>query len=343
MIFVTGSTGLVGSHLLLELVRKGRNVRALKRPGSSPDEVKKVFSYYENEDGAEELFSRIEWVEGVLPCTDEIFAHLEDVEEIYHCAAMVSFNQKDRQKMMEVNIGGTESMLQLALEKKVKKFCFVSSVAAIGPMNGNEPVSEASFWKKTRNVSGYSVSKFKSEMEIWRAGAEGLNTVIVNPSVILGPGNWYRGAGRMFSTVEKGMPFYTSGITGFVDVRDVVNLMIILMDRNIFGQRFILNSENLPFKDIFSMIAKNLGKKSPYIKAGRLLTSVGWRMDYLGSKVFGRQNLITKETVKASLSKKYYSNKKITEALNWNFIPVAKSIEDVCKIYNNELKVQDFS
>jgi nucleoside-diphosphate-sugar epimerase len=333
MVFITGSTGLVGSHLLLELVKKGKDVRALIRPGSSSDEIKRVFAYYEDKNKAEELFSRIEWVLGTLPYADEFSSFLEGVEEIYHCAAMVSFDRKDHEKMMTVNIGGTEAMLQLALEKKVKKFCFVSSVAAIGPMNGNEPVDETSFWKKTRDVSGYSVSKFKSEMEVWRAGAEGLNTVIVNPSVILGPGNWHRGAGRMFTTVDKGMPFYTSGVTGFVDVRDVVNLMTLLMNKNIFGQRFILNSENLSYKEIFRLIANFLGKKSPYLKAGKILSSFGWRMDYLRSLITGTPNILTRETVKASMNRKYYSNKKITEALNYKFIPVAKSIEDVCKVY----------
>ncbi len=333
MVFITGSTGLVGSHLLLELVKKGKDVRALIRPGSSSDEIKRVFAYYEDKNKAEELFSRIEWVLGTLPYADEFSSFLEGVEEIYHWAAMVSFDRKDHEKMMTVNIGGTEAMLQLALEKKVKKFCFVSSVAAIGPMNGNEPVDETSFWKKTRDVSGYSVSKFKSEMEAWRAGAEGLNTVIVNPSVILGPGNWHRGAGRMFTTVDKGMPFYTSGVTGFVDVRDVVNLMTLLMNKNIFGQRFILNSENLSYKKIFRLIANFLGKKSPYLKAGKILSSFGWRMDYLRSLITGTPNILTRETVKASMNRKYYSNRKITEALNYKFIPVAKSIEDVCKVY----------
>lgn len=340
MIFVTGSTGLLGSHLLLELTKRERKVRALKRPGSSSEPVKEVFAYYEGENIVNELFESIEWVEGTLPGMDEISPFLEDVDEIYHCAAIVSFDRKDRNRMMNVNVNGTEALLHPAMENRVKKFCFVSSVAAIGPMKGNQPADETSFWKKKKNASGYSISKFKSEMEVWRAAAEGLNTVIVNPSVILGPGNWHRGSGRMITTVDKGMLFYTSGVTGFVDVRDVVSLMMELMDRNIFGERFILNSENLSFKEVFRMIAENLGKKPPYLKAGSLLTAAGWRLDYLRSRLSGRPNLITKETVKAAMNQKYYSNKKITETLNFNFIPVAKSIEDICQVYKNALKTK---
>ncbi len=336
MIFITGSTGLVGSHLLLELIQKGQTIRALKRKSSSIEEVRKVFGYYLDKNKADELFNKIDWVEGNLLESDKIDNYLEGVNEIYHCAAMVSFNSADKKDMMAINVDGTADLVNLALKWKINKFCFVSSVAAVGPMTDGEPADETSFWKKTKNSSWYGISKFESEMEVWRAGAEGLNSVIVNPSVILGPGNWHRGAGRMFTTVEKGLPFYTSGLTGYVDVRDVVKIMVLLMDKEIYGKRFILNSDNLSFKEVFSLIAENLGKKPPYLKAGRVLTSVGWWADYIRSRLFGKPNLITKETAKASMNRKYYSNEKITEVLDYRFIPVATSIKDICEIYKNE-------
>ncbi len=336
MIFITGSTGLVGSHLLLELVQKERKIRALKRKGSSIEEVRKVFGYYLDNNKADKLINKIDWVEGNLLQSEKIADYLEGVNEIYHCAAMVSFNSADRKDMMAINVDGTATLVDLALKRRITKFCFVSSVAAIGPMTGNNPVDETSFWKRTKNSAWYGISKFQSEMEVWRGGAEGLNIVIVNPSVILGPGNWYRGAGRMFTTVDKGLPFYTSGVTGYVDVRDVVKIMVLLMDKEIFGQRFILNAENLPFKDIFSLIAENLGKKAPFLKAGKKLLSVARWLDYLKSMAFGKSQMITKETMRASMNRKYYSNEKISKEFDYEFIPIVTSVKDICEVYKTE-------
>ena len=331
MIYITGGTGLVGSHLLYELVQKTEKIRALKRKGSSLDGAREVFGYYT--DNPDALFSRIEWVEGDLLDADILDKHLEGVSVVYHAAALVSFDPRDRKEMIKTNINSTSILVDLAMKKNIEKFCFVSSVAAIGPMAGFEPAEESAFWKKTRNTSWYSWSKFKSEMEVWRAIAEGLNGVIVNPSIILGPGNWHRGSGRLFQTTYKGLAFYTNGMTGFVDVRDVVKVIIMLMEKEIFGERFILNSQNITYKDILEMIAKGLGRKIPYIKAGRYLTSLVWRLDWLKNKLTGLPLILTRETARAGQNRKLFSNKKIRETIDFKFIPVAETIQQVCDIF----------
>ncbi len=171
MIFVTGSTGLVGSHLLYELLVKGRKVRALKREGSSLDGVRKVFGYYSDE--PDQLFSKIDWVDADILDSEKMEEYLDGINEVYHTAAVVSFDPRDREKMLNVNVEGTSKLVDLVLEKNIAKFCFVSSVASIGPMHGNQPADESSFWKRTRTTSWYSRSKFQSEMEVWRAMANG--------------------------------------------------------------------------------------------------------------------------------------------------------------------------
>ena len=210
--------------------------------------------------------------------------------------------------------------------------CFVSSVAAIGPVGENGLADEEYYWKKSRNASWYSWSKFNSELEVWKGMAEGLNICIVNPSVILGLGSWSKGSGKLFSLIDRGQKFYTGGMTGYVDVRDVVKAMILLMDQEIFGERFILNSENLSYKEIFSLIASGLEKNPPGIKAGRYLTSFAWRAQSLWSVFTGQSPLLTRELARASQNKKAYSNEKLVKTLGMKFIPVAESILEICKV-----------
>ncbi len=331
MIFITGGTGLVGSHLLFSLVQSGKEVRALKRKSSSLEDLHRLFEHYSNT--AEYLLKKIHWVEGDILNLEESGVYLDDVSEVYHCAALVSFDASRRQEMMEINVRGTALIVDLCLQKGVNKFCFVSSISAIGPVGENGLADEESYWKKTRNASWYSWSKFNSELEVWKGMAEGLNVSIVNPSVILGLGSWSRGSGTMFSIIDRGHRFYTDGITGYVDARDVVKAMILLMDKEIFGERFILNSENLSYREIFKMIASGLGKKPPGIKVGRYLTSLAWRVQSLLSVFTGYSPLLTRELARASQNRKAYSNEKLVKTLGMKFIPVAESIQEICKAY----------
>lgn len=334
MIFITGGTGLVGSHLLFSLVQRGKEVHALKRKNSSLKDLYSLFEHYSYK--AEDLLKKIHWVEGDILNIEELGAYMNDVSEVYHCAALVSFDHSRRLEMMETNVRGTASIVDLCLQKGVNKFCFVSSISAIGPVGENGIADEESYWKKTKNASWYSWSKFNSELEVWKGMAEGLNVCIVNPSVILGLGSWSRGSGRLFPMIDRGQRFYTGGITGYVDVRDVVEAMIQLMEKEIFGERFILNSENLSYKEIFKMIALKLGKNPPDIKARRYLTSLAWRVQNLLSAFSGHSPLLTRELARASQNKKAYSNKKLVKTLGLKFIPVAESIQEICKVYKEK-------
>ncbi len=334
MIFVTGGTGLVGSHLLFSLAHSGKEIYALKRKNSSLENLHRIFKHYSN--NAEGLLKKIHWVDGDIVNLEELGIYMNDVSEVYHCAALVSFDHSLRQEMMEINVRGTASVIDLCLQKGVNKLCFVSSISAIGPVGENGLANEESYWKNTKNASWYSWSKFNSELEVWKGMAEGLNVCIVNPSVILGLGSWSRGSGSLFSMIDRGQRFYTHGITGYVDVRDVVKAMIQLMNKEIFGERFILNSENLSYEEIFRMIASGLGKNPPDIKAGKYLTSMTWRVQKLWSAFTRHSPLLTKELARASQNRKAYSNEKLVKTLGLKFIPVAKSIQEICEAYKDK-------
>ena len=219
MILVTGGTGLVGAHLLYDLTSSGKKVRAIKRTSSDISVVKKVFSYYSAD--SENLLKNIEWVNAELSDVYSLLDAMEGVQEIYHCAAMVSFEKKKEEEMMKINIEGTANMVNAALAKSVSKFCHVSSIAALGRDEKGGFISEETFWKSSPDNSNYSISKYGAEREVWRAAEEGLNVVIVNPSLIIGGGNWTQSSSNMFSKGYKGIKYYSSGENGFIDVRDV--------------------------------------------------------------------------------------------------------------------------
>ena len=340
MILITGGTGLVGSHLLFDLVSKGKRVRALKRFGSDTELVRKIFSFYSQD--ADDLFNSIEWFDGDMLDPLSIGDSLIGIKDVYHCAALVSFKKEDKKNMIDINVEGTRNLVDACVDSNIRKFCMVSSIAALGsPEQGANIVTESTPWSPEEKRSGYSFSKFQSELEVWRGIEEGLNAVIVNPSIILGPGHWNKGSSLLFSTVVKGLKYYTKGVTGYVDVRDVSKVMVQLMESNISNERFILNAENCSYEFIFKAIAKSLGIEGPTKYASPKMTEIGWRLAYLQHILLFKQNGFTKETARASHNIKHFSNEKIKEALNFEFIDIEKSIKDTVQHYPLEAKIKN--
>ncbi|GAB7089125.1 NAD-dependent epimerase/dehydratase family protein [Marinifilum fragile] len=332
MILVTGGTGLVGSHLLFDLLKNGNKVRALKRSSSNIDLVRKTFSFYSKD--ADQLFESIEWFDGDMLDPDSLEEALEGVKDVYHCAALVSFKKEDKKNLLDINVEGTRNLVNACIDNNIRKFCMVSSIAALGtPEEGEDTVNETTPWSPEDKRSGYSLSKFQSELEVWRGIEEGLNAVIVNPSIILGPGQWDKGSSLLFSTVAKGLKYFTRGITGYVDVRDVSKAMIQLMESDIVNERFILNGDDCTYEFIFKTIAKHIGLEGPTKYASPKMTEIGWRLASLQKIFLFKQPSFTKETARASHNIRKYSNQKIKDALNFEFIDIEKSIKDTVQHY----------
>lgn len=325
---VTGATGLVGSHLLLDLVKRGEKVRALKRETSDISFVKKLLGDLERE---------VEWVEGDVLDLPSLEKATEEAEEVYHCAAIVSFYPEDASALMKINVEGTANVVNACLEKKVKKLCYVSSTSAIGKTKNGELITEKNKWRDGWAESKYSLSKYLSEVEVWRGMEEGLEAVIVNPSIVVGPGNWGKSSTDIFPKVWSGeLKFFSGGGNAFVDVRDVSKAMIALMKSEIHSERFLLVSENLPYKAFFEIVAENLGKPKAKIKVNPLLAELGWRLDKLRSGLTGKKELITKETARAANETRCYSNEKIKKAIGIDFIPVAQSVKETSAVFLRE-------
>lgn len=330
MILVTGGTGLVGAHLLLDLMRSGKKVRAIKRSEKSVVQAEKIFSYHA--DDHRSLFSRIEWVEGDVTDIHSLLQALDGAEQVYHCAGMISYDAKEVKQMMQTNIEGTANVVNACLEKGVKKLCHVSSVAAFGTNQTGRTLTETVKWKSSPYNSNYDISKYGAEREAWRGAEEGLPIVIVNPSIIIGPGNWRRGSPQLFSKIYKGLSIYSTGSAGFVDVRDVSRAMIALMESEIKNQRFILSAENISYKSFVKNVARALGKPEPKLKAGALLIGITRRLDWLRSKLTGKRQSITKEIARGALNRSFYSAEKIKKQLNFEFISIEQSIKHVAKV-----------
>jgi len=339
MIFITGGSGLVGSHLLFNLVQSGKNVRALKRPTSNLKLVNQVFSYYS--DDADMLFSRIEWVEGDILDYHNLESLLAGITEIYHCAAMVSFHPNDHDSMLNNNVKGTANLIDAALYNQVKKFCHVSSIAALGKTQDGTEVNEDTYWTPSKQKSSYSLSKFFSEMEVWRGIEEGLEAVIVNPSIILGPGNWDIGSPKLFQSIWKGLNYYTKGETGFVDVRDVAGAMTRLMDDSNFhktkNQRFILNAGNMNYREFFNRIADALQKPRPKAFASDMILQIAWRAARTASFFSGKRPSITRDTVSGTNRVNRYNGEKICTTIDFSYRSLEATILDIARLFLKDI------
>jgi len=334
MVLVTGGTGLVGAHLIYHLLLENEFVKAIHQKASDLTRVKKVLSYYTSD--FEYLYSKIIWVEADICDITSLETAFQDVTNVYHCAALVSFDPRDYHKMRKINIEGTANVVNSCIENSVKKLCFVSSIAAVEKNKAGQLIDETGNWNSNNKKSDYAISKYGGEMEVWRASQEDVEVIIVNPGVILGSGFWHQGTGNLFTKIYKGFRFFSEGVTGFVGVQDVVQIMHQLMKSELKNERFIIIAENLSYKDLFFQIADTFGVKRPNIKVSPMLSEFYWRFDYLKSKLTGSAPLLTKATAESSLSKNYFSAQKIKEALGFEFEPLEKTIATICSDFQKE-------
>ncbi|WP_298156448.1 NAD-dependent epimerase/dehydratase family protein [Flavobacterium sp.] len=335
MVLVTGATGLVGSHLLLRLAQEGRKVRALYRDDAGIEKVRNLFSMYQKE----AFFDVIEWCNADITEVPSLHDAFSGITLVYHCAAMISFDPADEEALRKVNIEGTANIVNFSLSNNVRKICYVSSIAALGDLNENEHiVSETTEWNAERYHSDYAISKYGAEMEVWRGQQEGLEVVIVNPGVIIGPyaarSDWQQGSGKIFSELSSGLKYYTKGTTGFIGVWDVASVMHWLMEHDIKGERFTLIAENVSFDQLSLMISEALQCKPPHVYAKKWLTEVAWRLDWFLSLLSRRRRRLSKATARSLHAKELYDNKKIVELSNFSFEPMAQVIKKTALYFN---------
>lgn len=314
MILVTGASGFLGAELVKQLLATESHVRCLKRKTSAIPKKLQAFS------------ERIEWVEADILDFSDLEDAFDGVNQVYHCAALVSFDEKLKAQMLSVNAEGTANVVNLCLQFGVQKLVHVSSIAALGNGENGAAITEKSFWEGFEIKDAYAVSKYRAEMEVWRGMHEGLNAVIVNPSVIIGADAGTQGSGALFQTVKNGISFYTAGATGLVDVEDVARCMILLMHSNASHTRYILNAENISYQKLFASIAKAYNLPAPARLIKPWMLHLAWRFSAFAKLFLGKDLGLNKTVVKASQTQSLYDNSKIKAELNYRFIPLNESI-----------------
>lgn len=322
MILVTGGTGFLGSYIIKELVLKGYTVRAIRRSNKLPFWIPK------------EIFEKVDWIDGDVLDVVALQDAMEDIDIVIHSAAVVSFARKDRDTMYQVNVEGTANVVNMALEKNVRRMVHISSVAALGRTAAGGFVNEEKKWETSKINTHYAKSKFKAELHVWRGISEGLDAVILNPSTILGFGDWHNSSCAIFKQVKEGFDWYTPGINGFADVEDVAKAAIALMESDISEQRFIISNVNWSFKKLQDTIAVNFGKKVPSKKTTPFLLGVAWRLEKIKSFFTGKKPLLTKESARVAQSQTYFQNDKVLQVLpGFSFTPLEETIKKACEKY----------
>jgi nucleoside-diphosphate-sugar epimerase len=321
-VLVTGGTGFIGAYILKELVEKGYAVRAIRRSNKPPFFI------------SPDILNKVEWVTADILDVISLNEAMQGVDAVIHSAAVVSFDKRERKQMYNTNVDGTANVVNLSLENGIKKLVHISSISALGRTATGEKVDEEKKWLNSKLNSHYGISKNKAEMEVWRGMGEGLDAVIINPSTVLGFGNWHDSSCAIFKNSYKGFPWYTRGVNGFVAVEDVAKIAVLLMESNITEERFIINHENWEFKKLFDTIADGFGQKHPKWEATPFLSSIAWRTEKVKSFLKNAKPLLTKETAKIALSKTYWQNDKILNALpGFSFTSLEPCITKACKKY----------
>jgi dihydroflavonol-4-reductase len=335
MVLVTGASGFLGSYVVCALLDKGETVFALKRPSSDMSEFNDIYLHYEFKN--KELNHAIKWVEGDILDIDFLDEVLLEIDFVFHCAAMVSFEKKDIKLLHQINVNGTANIVNACLNANVRKLVYVSSTAAIGRTDESKVIDETTPWTEDDNNTFYAQSKHNGELEVWRGIEEGLKAVIVNPSIILGYGNWHKGSSALFKKIFNGFRFYTKGENAFVGVEDVAKIMLELAFSEIVNERFLLIADNRTYKSIFDEMAVFMNKKVPNfeIKSSQLIFAKILLPIY---RLFNPTSGLTLETLQTSLKKNNYSNQKIKTAMNFEFESITKVIEKSTKQYLQKIK-----
>jgi len=315
MNLITGASGLLGTHIVFQLLQQGQQVKGLRRADSDLSHMENIFKFYAPD---KNYFSAIEWVEGDILDVPSLLDAMQGCQNIYHTAAVVSYHKSDRKKMYRVNIEGTSNVVNCGLEMSISKLCHVSSVAALGKSKASKIISEETEWEDSEANTHYGITKHESELEIYRGIEEGLNAIIVNPGFIIGPGDFKRSSASLFTKLNEGMAYYPSGGTGFISAKDCADAIVRLMGSNAENSSYILVAENLTMKEVFSDVSASLGKAVPTKEANQHILRIARIVEWVKELFTGKKALITKETIKNASLRAYYDNQKLKNTIDFN-------------------------
>lgn len=328
MVFVTGATGLIGGYLLLELSKREKKIKAMKRTNSSLDSVQKLFEEF----STIQKFNEIEWVETDLLDVPSLSDSLHGIQTIYHTAGCVGFDDREKEMIHQINVEGTENLMNIAVSQNIENFVHVSSISVLDKMLTENTIDETSKWDGEKDHSEYAISKKKGEMAVWRGSQEGLQVLVVYPSVVVGSLDGKRASEKIFQLAAKKKMFATEGITGYVDVRDVAFCMAELVEKGKWNKSFIITSENKSFVDVMDFLRKKWNLSEISVLSESKLKFVRILSNF--NRFFGGKYM-SKASYAALTGTAVYSNQKIKNEIGIEFTPINESLDFHSNRYTN--------
>lgn len=323
MILVTGSTGLVGRHLLLELITDGKQVRAMYRSEKKRKEVEAFYAFAK----AESQNHLIDWQLGDINDMPRLCEIFKDITHVYHCAALISFDPYDFKKLTKINVEGTANVVNLCLDQKVEKLIHLSSIATLA-VTPNNPITEENYWDPDALNSVYALTKYGSEMEVWRGTEENLNALIFNPGIILGEGDYTTGSGTIFKRILQEKSYYPKGSSAIIDVKDLVKIMINGMSSDHSQERYIAISENISYKDLAVKMAKSLNKKLPAKALSNWIVPIVVMFDTCIGLFTGKRS-ITSIGGKSLQTNSSFNNSKLLKDFNYKITDLNDTLDRI--------------
>ena len=326
MILVTGGTGLVGSHLLVELTKENQSIRAIYRTENRILQTKQLFTYYFGEFWEKEWL-KINWIQADLTDIEGLKIAFDGITHVYHTAGNVSFYARDFKKSVVINRHGTANIVNLCLKFSVIKLAYVSSTAAVGG-DEKKPITEKDNWKKTPLTSGYSVSKYLAEKEVWRGIEEGLNAVIINPCVILGPGNWNESSLTILKTASTGLRFFPTGSNATVDARDVAVCLKKLMQSTICSERFLCIGSNQPIQVLLNEIADQTKVNRPKYAISKRVVRILAIITLPIFRLVGKRPPLSIDAIHSAYKMLSYESNKLKSSIDHSFYTLSETIDN---------------
>ena len=335
MILVTGGTGFVGTYLLYELLKGNSSIKSTYRKEKNKELTEEFFKLKDL--NHPKLFNKIIWVKMDLTEMSSLDELYSGINIIYHCAAFVSLAKRHKNLLMETNVEGTSNIINYAIKHKIKKILFISSIASIGAKDYDSIINEDHSWNHKINHTDYALSKYKSELEVWRGSQEGVPAVIVNPGFIIGSHFWNRSSSSIFKRIYNGLKFYPTGKISLVSVEDVVIASIKLMNSKIQNERFILVSENMNYKEFLDLISKNLGKSLTKYPLKKPLLYIIYFFDIILSFLRIKKRFMSKALISTFNNNQEFNGNKIKKFISFRYEKIDKKVKEICKDFIDKL------
>lgn len=336
-VLVTGGSGFVGTYVLYELLKAGFSVSATRRESSDLTVSKKVFQHLNEMEKSSVDFEQINWELCDLLDPNAVSQVVSQHHRVIHTAASVSFQPREREAILQNNIDGTAHVVDACLEHKIAQLVHLSSVGGLPNPDKKEELDE-SFLDSTffRFETTYGESKYRSEMEVWRGLGEGLTVTVLNPGIILGAWRFVNSSTQMFRSMFNGLPFYSNGLTGFVDVRDVARSAVRSLNHDLAkGSRFILVGDNLSYRDFLWKVSDALGVKRPKMAAGKKMSYLVGFVAEMWARLTSSKAFITREIAQSANRRTRFNNKKARQTFEFSFEPIDETIQWTAQFFLN--------